>query len=209
MNQIQSSRRQVLPRQLLLTLAGLMLTGFGLAIALPGGPGEVEIIGDPPESLAIESDSWWQESEATIEFTLTLDITPDFEETRRLDLLTDAKFPIYVLGLELAFVAEDTYFDEVDLGAGALVPPGGLTLLRNIEPYPYGNTPRIQVIVTLEAVLYCVDSASAPCSRHDAGVLAPAGGFDVWFALRENENPITLDFDDFFQHILNPLDPED
>lgn len=127
--------------------------------------------------------------------TLTLNLTfinGDAEgRGRQLVLVNHAPFPVEV---SQAFGAEAGEWYDLVVTNGTHVTGDGVVIARNIYPNDTGSCgdpdePPCEYTLQLELTLHLVSG----------GGLAPQGDYALSFQLIDNENPITIDFSDFFK----------
>lgn len=125
--------------------------------------------------------------------TLTLNfINGDTEgRGRQLVLINNAPFPVEVT---LASGMEAGEWYDLIVTNGTYITGDGVVIARNIYPNDVG---------------YCNEPGGPPCEYSlqlelklhlmSGGGLAPQGNYALSFQLIDNENPITIDFSDFFE----------
>lgn len=111
---------------------------------------------------------------------------------RQLVAFSNAPFPIRIEHID---GYEPDWYEFVAT-PGSEVGLDGLVLAHNIFPNPSGacegeDLPPCEYTLTVEFTLGVLGE----------GVLARAGAYEITFMLTENENPITIDFTEFFKSL--------
>lgn len=111
---------------------------------------------------------------------------------RQLMAISNAPFPIHLVTITQG---EDDWYELVENNSSE-IGPEGMVLARNIFPNPAEacgdpDMPPCEYSITVELSMSVLGN----------GVLARAGEYDLKFVLTYNENPITIDFTEFFQSL--------